>query len=507
MSKAFVCTCEDVTVDDVRHAIALGHPDVESVKRYTGFGTGVCQGKNCLNTVARMIAKEGGLRQEQILPFTPRPPGRVTSFGELRGLDLDRIGPPGPGVPPPLGVYEQDGDSGEPGPGSHPLRRDESVPARASVVIIGAGVMGLGLAWQLCKRGVKDVVVLDKSYLCGGASGRNGGGVRAQWSTPTNIRLARRSIELCRAFAGEFGINIWFRQGGYLFLATEQERARQLDQAVKLHEQHGLATRLLSSGGAQELVPELDGDRIVAAAYNPDDGVLFPWPFVWGYAQGAQKLGASVHTYTKVTAIDTDGGLVRRVRTDRGDIECDTVVLAAGAWSPAIAQLCGVKLPNVPHKHEICATEPLKPWLGPLVSVLGQGLYFSQSMRGEIVGGMGDPHEPPGLEMGSTLRFLARYSKAITDCVPRLDQVKVIRQWAGCYDVTPDNQPILGETPGLQNLLQLNGFVGHGFMMAPAVTEAMAVWMTGGDKDEIFERFTLGRFAEGRLEREEFIIG
>jgi sarcosine oxidase subunit beta len=172
-----------------------------------------------------------------------------------------------------------------------------------------------------------------------------------------------------------------------------------------------------------------------------------------------------------------------------------------------VARLAGIELPSEPHRHEICSTEPLKPWLGPLVSVLGSGLYFSQSMRGEIVGGMGDPDEPPGLEMGSSLRFLSRYGRALTDCVPILRDVKVIRQWAGCYDVTPDNQPILGETPGLPNFLQMSGFVGHGFMMAPAVAELMARWMTGGEKDPIFDRFTLRRFSEGPLEREDFIIG
>jgi len=128
-------------------------------------------------------------------------------------------------------------------------------------------------------------------------------------------------------------------------------------------------------------------------------------------------------------------------------------------------------------------------------------------MRGEIVGGMGDPLEPPGLEMGSTFRFLSRFSQAILEQMPILGDVKVVRQWAGCYDVTPDNAPILGRTPGLENLIQLSGFVGHGFMMAPAVAERTAAWMAGDKGDELFTRFNLSRFAEGRLEQEDFIIG
>jgi sarcosine oxidase subunit beta len=182
------------------------------------------------------------------------------------------------------------------------------------------------------------------------------------------------------------------------------------------------------------------------------------------------------------------------------------VVNAAGAWSASVARLAGVELPNRPTRHEILVTDPLKPWLGPLVSLLGTGLYFSQSQRGEIVGGMGDPAEPAGIESGSTLRFLARFARTLTGLVPATRPLRVMRQWAGCYDVTPDNNPILGAA-GPENFLQLSGFVGHGFMMAPAVAEAMADWMTERGGDEIFERFTLDRFSRPGGAREVFIIG
>jgi sarcosine oxidase subunit beta len=158
-------------------------------------------------------------------------------------------------------------------------------------------------------------------------------------------------------------------------------------------------------------------------------------------------------------------------------------------------------------RHEILATEPLKPWLGPLVSLLGTGLYFSQTQRGEVVGGMGDPEEPEGLSQGSTLRFLARFARAATALCPALGGVQVVRQWAGLYDVTPDNNPVLGPA-GPANFLQLSGFVGHGFMMAPAVAELYADWLAGRGKDEIFERFGVERFGRGRGgPKEDFIIG
>jgi sarcosine oxidase, subunit beta len=310
-----------------------------------------------------------------------------------------------------------------------------------------------------------------------------------------------------KRFARDLGINIWLRQGGYLFLAKSDAVVAKLERSAALHNAHGVPTQILTPDAARDVVPQLTMAGVKAAAWNPLDGVIFPWPFLWGYAQAAQKKGARVETFTRVVDFEQSQGRVRKVITDRGDIACDTVVLAAGAWSPSIASLAGVDLPNEPHRHEICSSEPLKPFLGPLVSVLDSGLYFSQSMRGEIVGGMGDPKEPGGMNLGSTRRFLTRYAQALTEQMPQLGRIKILRQWSGPYDVTPDNSPILGRTPGLPNLLQLNGFVGHGFMMAPAVAERMAAWMATGESDELFERFTLSRFAEGRLEREDMIIG
>ncbi|MBX7101662.1 MAG: FAD-dependent oxidoreductase [Myxococcaceae bacterium] len=495
MSKALLCPCEDVTTEEVDHAIAKGFKDVESVKRYTGFGTGMCQGKQCLTAVARHLCQQKAIAPAQVVPFTPRPPLFPTELSHWASLPLDPTEAPPQGVPPALGLS------------SHALRPTEPVPSRAKIVIIGGGVMGLSLAWHLAGQGETDVVVLEKGYLCAGASGRNGGGVRMQWGTRTNIALAKRSIQIMKGFARELGINVWLRQGGYLFLARTEQIAKRLEASARLHHEHGVKTQLLTPDAAREVVPQLDIAGVKLAAFNKDDGVIFPWPFVWGYAQGCVQKGVKVETFTSVTGFTQSGGKVTSVKTDRGDIACDTVVLATGAWSPPLAAMLGVKLPNEPHRHEICSSEPLKPFLGPLVSVLDSGLYFSQSMRGEIVGGMGDPLEPAQMRLGSTSRFLARYGRAITELMPNLSRLKILRQWSGPYDVTPDNSPILGRTPGLENLLQLSGFVGHGFMMAPAVTERMARWMATGESDELFERFNLQRFADGRLEREDMIIG
>jgi sarcosine oxidase subunit beta len=486
-----------VALSEVRRAFAAGHRDLESVKRYTGLGTGPCQGKSCVPLAVRELLRLGAT-PEEAAPFTVRPPVQPVALGTLAAIDPAGLGRD-PGVPlaPPT-------PTSTPTPTSAAI--PDPLPSRADVVIVGGGIFGLALAYELGRRGVTDVLVLERGYLNAGASGRNGGGVRAQWSTPTLIRLARRSLALMDRFAVDMGVNVWLRRGGYLFLAPTREQVARIERNAALHAREGLRTRVIGPAEALAIVPELDASRFLAASWNPDDGVVFPWPFLWGYAGRARAAGARVATFTRATGFDVSGGRVTGVRTDRGRVACDTVVVAAGAWSKEVAALAGVALPNRPTRHEILVTEPLKPWLGPLVSVLGSGLYLSQSLRGELVGGMGDPEEPEGVVQGSTLRFLARFARAATALLPPLAGVKVVRQWAGCYDVTPDNNPLLGPA-GFPNFHQLSGFVGHGFMMAPAAAELYADLLAGRGKDEIFERFGVERFARGSVPREDFIIG
>ena len=391
-------------------------------------------------------------------------------------------------------------------------RGDDIIPTqgaprrRCEVAIVGGGVMGLGIAYQLARRGLDDVVVLERGYLAQGASGRNGGGVRMQWSTEQNVRLMQESIELCRGFAQEIGVNVWFRQGGYLFLAKHERERAVMEKNVETQNRCGVPTRMLSPEEAGQLVPELDVKKIVCACYNPKDGVLFPWPFLWGYAQQALQRGVEVHLYTDVQSIERDGdGFL--LSTSKGPLRAQRVINAAGAWSPEVARMLGVELPNRPHRHEILSTEPLKPFLTPMVSVLSSGLYFSQSMRGEIVTGITVEDQAEGIQMGSRLKFLRTLAREMVSLVPRFADVKILRQWAGPYDVSPDGHPILGEPPGVPGFFLACGFVGHGFMMAPIIAKLYAEWLVEGRKHEVFERCRLSRFAEGKIEKESMILG
>jgi sarcosine oxidase subunit beta len=379
---------------------------------------------------------------------------------------------------------------------------------QAKVVIIGGGIMGLSIAYHLAKNhGITDTVVVEKSYLCGGASGRNGGGVRAQFGSQENIQLMQESIRMCRDFAAEMKINVWFRQGGYLFLVRTDEARKRLEASVKIQNDCGLGTKLLDPNEAKRFVPELDTEGLLGASYNADDGVVFPWPFVWGYAESAAALGVDIATFAEVTGFRTKGSRIEAVQTSRGEIRTNRVVNACGAWSPQVATMLGVSLPNRPHRHEICSTEPLKPWLDPLVADLSNGLYFSQSMRGEIVGGISNEDVPEGIDMDSSHRFLALYARALTQAVPVLGGVKVLRQWAGCYDLTPDANPIVGPVDDVDEFYQASGFMGHGFMMAPVLGKLLAEHIADGTSLPLFDRWNLRRFAQGKLLTETMIIG
>lgn len=375
-------------------------------------------------------------------------------------------------------------------------------------MVIGGGIMGLATAYNLAKRhGITRVTVLERSYLCSGASGRNGGGIRAQWSSETNVRLMRESIRICEELAAELKINVWLRQGGYLFVVRDEKQRRAMETSVRVQNAAGLGTRMLTPREAKRIVPELAIEGVVAASYNPTDGVVFPWPFVWGYAEGARSLGVEIATFTKVLGIDTTNDRITAVRTDKGTVKTEAVVNAAGAWSPEIARMVGVSLPNKPHRHEICSSEPLQPFLSPLVAELDNGLYFSQSTRGEIVGGISNPRVPDGIDMGSSAEFLRLYAKALVRACPILGDVKILRQWAGCYDLTPDANPIVGPVDAVRRFFQVSGFMGHGFMMAPVVARLLADFIAREEMTPLFERWSLERFTTGKLLTESMILG
>jgi sarcosine oxidase subunit beta len=385
---------------------------------------------------------------------------------------------------------------------------DGPLKERYDVVVIGGGANGLGVARHLALGGIRDVLVLEKGYLLSGASGRNGGGVRAQWGTRDNLVLARESIRMFRDMSAELGFNVWFRQGGYLLLAHDEEKLAGLRASVEFHNANGVRSRMIEPHEAQTIVPDLNLAGVLAASFHPGDGIVFPWAVVFGLAKRCVELGVDVRAFTTATGFDTSGGRIRAVETSRGRVACEWVVNAAGCWSREVAAMAGVELPNLPVRHEILVTEALKPFLDPMVVDLRNGLYANQDMRGEVIAGIGMPGEKPGVNFASSFEFTKRVARALLDVLPTLGDVKVLRQWAGAYDVTPDGKPVLGPSPGVENLVQLNGASGHGFMISPMTTRIVADHILGRAPPVGLAPYLPARFGPGFVpEREPLVIG
>ncbi len=374
-------------------------------------------------------------------------------------------------------------------------------------VIIGGGVNGLGTAYHLGKKGFTDVVVLDKSYLGYGASGRNGGGIRQQWTSEENIKLALESRKMFEDLDEELEEDIEFYQGGYLVLSFDQEEADEFKENVKLQNSLGVESEFLSPEEAKEIVPELDISNVVGATFNQSDGTIYPFKVIHGYANRVREMGIEVREHTEVKDIVTEGSEIKKVKTDEGDIKTDTVVNAAGGWSAEIAEMAGAEIPNVPVRHEIMVTEPYQRFLEPMVISFEHGIYFSQSEHGNIVGGIGNPDEEPGVNQKGSLWFMREFSNTLLDFIPRFSGVNMIRQWAGLYDTTPDAQPILGSVPEVERFYQVNGFSGHGFMVSPMVDKVTAELIMEEEPSMDIERLRVERFEDMDLEEEGAVVG
>jgi len=374
----------------------------------------------------------------------------------------------------------------------------------ASAVIVGGGVVGCALAYYLAKLGMKDVVLIEKSYLASGSTGRCGAGIRLQWGTEMNCRLARASMDKFERMNEELGYDgdLELKQGGYLILAYTEAELEQFKRNVELQRSLGIESEVLAPDRAREIVPHLRTDGLVGATFCARDGHLNPFRVVEAYALAAKRLGVSIRTYTEVTGIDVRDGRVYGVETTAGRIDTPIVVNAAGPWSKPVAAMAGVDLPVYSERHQILVSEPVEPLQRPMVISFYYGVYCQQVPNGNFIMGLGDPNEPKGFDIGHSWQFLERVAGIVTRMMPVLGGLRVIRQWSGLYNITPDAQPVLGEAPGVEGYYMAVGFSGHGFMVAPAVAEGLARKIHGMEPGVPIERLDLGRFERGELVKE-----
>jgi sarcosine oxidase subunit beta len=379
---------------------------------------------------------------------------------------------------------------------------------KADVVIIGGGINGCGLAYNLAKKGV-DVIVFEKNYLSSGATGSCGAGIRQQWSTHENAELSMKSVKIFEKLSKELGEDIELRQGGYLIAVHDKEELSQTEKNVEMQKSLGIPVRIISTKEITKIVPILDvkGMNAIAATFCPTDGHANPFKTTFAYANAAKKHGANIFTYTTVTNVKTKNKHVSEVVTNKGSIKTGIVVNAAGIDSREICNMVGIKIPSKPIRKEIMATERLQPLFEAMVISFKDGIYFSQLKDGQIVGGIPIPEQKFGYKTALTVSFSHHMSKTLIRYAPVLKHINMLRHWTGFYDVTPDSRPILGETKDLKGFIHCHGFSGHGFMISPMVTKILCDYIVEGKTSDIFESLSLNRFKDKKIEHEMAVVG
>jgi sarcosine oxidase subunit beta len=381
---------------------------------------------------------------------------------------------------------------------SHELKRTYDI------AIIGAGVHGLGIAYYLASRHeVHNIAVLERGYLGCGNSGRNTAIIRSNYRTPEGIPFYEESVRLYQALSRELEWNLLFSQCGHLTLAHTDSAIAGLRVRAENNQVLGVDSRVIYPDEIRKLVPAMDmSDRprlpVLAALYHPPGGIIRHDAVVWGYARACDRLGVEVHPYTEVTGVRVSGAKAQSLVTNRGEISAGVVVNATAGWASMVARLAGVSLPIVSYPLQACVTEPLKPFLDKVIVSASLHVYVNQTDKGELViGAEIDPYQSYSLK--GTLPTLEQMASYTLELFPQLSGLRVLRQWAGICDMTPDYAPIIGISREVNNYFVDVGWGTYGFKAAPAAAKNLAELIATGKTPKIIEAFSPARFYGGQL--------
>ncbi len=374
-------------------------------------------------------------------------------------------------------------------------------------VIIGGGILGISTAYELARAGMKNICVLERKYLASGSTGRCGGGFRQQWSTEANTTLAMASVRRLEGLEEELGYRTEFFQGGYLILAHTEEEEQQFAKNVAMQRSLGLEVDMVDPAEARKIVPFLNTELIRKATWCPKDGHINPFLLTQGYANAAKRLGVEIHLWTNVTGIMKKSNIFFVMTENGNTYQTPLLFNCAGGFSKGIGQMLNVDIPVDPYRHEILVTEPVERLWDPMVISFSIGLYARQEMSGGMVMGMGDPNEPVGTYVGSSMHFMYEMSQRFTRLFPKLDKLRIVRQWAGLYEMTADAQPILGPVDEVDNFIQASGFSGHGLMLAPAVSQLLARLVVKREKSPEIDSLNVKRLYNMKnVEKEKSVV-
>jgi glycine/D-amino acid oxidase-like deaminating enzyme len=376
----------------------------------------------------------------------------------------------------------------------------------ADVVVIGGGVIGCSVAYHLVRRGVRDVVVVEKQFLASGATGKSSACIRQHYSTPETCRMVLHALRFFERFAEHTGgRTASFTRVGYLLGVDDRLRAP-MEQSVALQQSVGIQTRLVTPAEMREIEPRVRVDDFVAGCYEPEAGYADPSQTTHAFAAAAREGGARILEGAEVVGLSVAGGRVKGVSTSRGDIEAPVVINAAGIWGDRIGRMAGVEIPITVCRHKInFFTRPAAASAPhPLVYDFVKNIYTRPETGGLTLVGPLDSEEfndradPDRYNEGVTFEETADAMERAMHRFPVMEHGEVAKGYAGCFDVTPDWHPILDESPVAGFYLAV-GFSGHGFKLSPAVGDMVARLVVDGKRpgDDV-HAFRHSRFAEGK---------
>ena len=381
-------------------------------------------------------------------------------------------------------------------------RHDRLKPSY-DVVIIGAGGHGLAAAYYLARDfGITNVAVIERGYIGGGNTGRNTTIIRSNYLTPEGVQFYDASVKLWQDLSTEFDLNLFYSTRGHFTLAHTDAAVRTMRWRAEVNKHYGIESEAVGPEFIKRACPQMDMScaghaPILGALYHAPGAVARHDAVAWGYGHGADMRGVEIHQQTEVLGIETKGGRVTGVRTSRGNIATTKVLSAVAGFTPRITNMVGFRTPIHIHPLQAMVSEPVKPWLDPILVSGSLHVYISQTARGELVMGASlDPYELHATR--STLDFAEGLCGHMLEMFPFLSHVKVVRQWAGMADMTPDFAPIMGKTP-VEGFYLDAGWGTWGFKATPISGKTMAYTVANDAPHPLIPGFSLQRFADFSL--------
>ena len=379
----------------------------------------------------------------------------------------------------------------------------------ADFVIVGAGVMGASIAFHLAQRQAGKVLVLDKGHVGSGGSGRSSALIRMHYSFPAEVQLALVSLRMFEQWDQLVGERTLFQKTGFVRIVHPNEMAR-LRSNVEMQSGLGVNVRLITQTELRDLEPDWSVDEVEYAAYEPDSGYGDGAGVANDFLARAREAGVGYAARTQVTQFFTEGGRVRGVQTDQGDIEAGNVIAATGPWTRPLFAKVGYDLPIETEYHQVAILKNAPHMRGGGCACIDSGTatYFrpdgpDKFLVGDFYGTR--PIDPDNFPQRASDESLEELIERACRRVPKLENAEVMRGVTGVYDMTPDSRPLLGEVPGIDGLYVCAGFSGMGFKISPAIGLVMSeLLLDGASKTVDISAFGSDRFVESRPIKAEF---